>query len=381
MTRPQHRRTRLLSTLMLSVCALALSAPPLLLAAPAKPHKKVAKKDTPKIPARKTDYVGAETDFLAWPAGEAFVDDMVKLHGFARADVETLLRSLRLVDSAVQLVKPMPPGKPKNWQAYSKLFIEPVRIEAGVQFWHTHAEALARAEAQYGVPADIIVGIIGVETVYGRNTGRFRVADVLATLAFAYPDLPNREARMRFFRAELENTMLLARKTGIDPLSLLGSFAGAVGLPQFMPSNILAYGVDFDGDGVIDLRNSAVDAIGSVANFLVQHGWQRQQGAPFAYAATVSPNRAWESLIGRGLAATLKEEELLGAGVSSAQVLPVGSLFGLIDLQNGADPTEYWIATNNFFTITQYNRSYFYAMSVIELGRAVRQGRAAALGI
>jgi membrane-bound lytic murein transglycosylase B len=357
--------------MLLCACALACAAP----AVPAKPPVKKAVKTAPRPAPKKTDYAGAQVDYLAWPAGEAFAAEMVAKHGFARNDVETLMRELRLVDTAIELVKPMPPGKPKNWQAYSKLIIDPVRIDGGVQFWQTHADTLARAEASYGVPAEIIVGIIGVETVYGRNTGRFRVADVLATLAFAYPEVPNRDKRMQFFRSELENTLLLARKSGIDPLSLQGSFAGAVGLPQFMPGSIMAYGVDFDGDGLVDLRNSAVDAIGSVGNFLARHGWQRRQTGPIVYAAAVAPSRAWESLINRGLAATLTEEELLGAGVVSNQVLPVGMLFGLVDLQNGAEATEYWIATNNFFAITQYNRSYFYAMSVIELGRAVRQRR------
>ena len=371
MTSPRYRRLPLLTTL-LCACAFACGALPAA-AAPAKARAKAVK---PAKPApKRMNYEGEQADYLSWPDGAAFAEDMVAKHGFARPEVDALLGQLRLVDAAVQLVKPMPPGKPKNWQAYSKQFIEPLRIAAGVEFWNAHADALARAEAMFGVPAEIIVGIIGVETIYGRNTGRFRVADVLATLAFAYPDVPNRAARMTFFRSELENTMLLARKEGIDPLSLLGSFAGAVGLPQFMPGSIMSYAVDFDGDGMVDLRNSPVDAIGSVANFLARHGWQRRQLGPVAYAAEVAPNRAWEGLLGRGLAATLSEEELLGAGVVTAQVLPIGMRFGLVDLQNGAEATEYWVATPNFFAITQYNRSYFYAMSVVELGRAVRLGR------
>jgi membrane-bound lytic murein transglycosylase B len=199
--------------------------------------------------------------------------------------------------------------------------------------------------------------------------------DVLTTLAFAYPETPNRDARMAFFRGELENTLLLARKSSIDPLSLLGSFAGAVGLPQFMPGSILEYGVDFDNDGHIDLRNSPVDAIGSVANFLVNHGWSREMQGPPVYAADVSPSRAWEPLLGRGLAATCAPDELAAAGVTARVGLPAGRRYGLVDLQNGADPTEYWVANDNFFAITNYNRSYFYAMSVIELGRAVRLAR------
>ncbi|OON63862.1 lytic murein transglycosylase B [Massilia sp. KIM] len=321
------------------------------------------------------DYDGEHGDFLEWQAVREFIDEMVAQQGFDRASLESLFAKVRFVDSAVQLVKPAPPGKPKNWQAYSERFIEPIRVNAGVRFWNENAAALARAEAAYGVPAEIIVGIIGVETIYGRDTGRFRVVDTLTTLAFAYPETPNREARKAFFRSELANTLLLARERGSDPLELLGSFAGAVGMPQFMPGNVLKYGVDFDNDGRIDLRGSPSDAIGSVANFLVQHGWNAEHRGPAVYAADVAPHQAWEGLLGRGLAATLQPEELKAAGVMTEVALPAGRLYGLVDLQNGAEPTEYWVANDNFFAITKYNRSYFYAMSVIELGRAVRLSR------
>jgi membrane-bound lytic murein transglycosylase B len=337
--------------------------------AKAKPAKAVP------VPARpRIDYEGEQVNFGEWQAVRDFEDEMVSRNGFAREDIEALVAKTRFIDSAVQLVRPAPPGKPKNWQAYSERFIEPIRINAGVRFWNENAAQLARAEAEYGVPAEIIAGIIGVETIYGRDTGRFRVVDVLATLAFAYPESPNRNDRMQFFRSELENTLLLARKEGIDPFSLLGSFAGAVGMPQFMPSNILKLGVDYDGDGVVDLRNSAADAIGSVANFLVRHGWDRNATGPAVFEADVAPLLAWQPLLG-GLEARYEAAELQGAGVVTRTALPEGRLYGLIDLQNGADPTEYWVANANFFAITKYNRSYFYAMSVIELGRAVRLAR------
>jgi membrane-bound lytic murein transglycosylase B len=384
----QHAAIRYCSPLLL---ALALAAPPAVQAAsqahktsqkkPAGAKAKAAKakakarKVAPAKAAPKIDYAGEQINFGEWMAVSDFADEMVIKHGFERAALDALIAQIRFVDSAVQLIKPAPPGKPKNWQAVHKLFIEPVRVDGGVKFWDENADTLARAEAQFGVPAEIIVGIIGVETVYGRNTGRFRVLDTLATLAFAYPETPNRVARMAFFRSELENTLLLARKTGIDPLSLLGSFAGAVGMPQFMPGSIMSYGIDFDGSGAVDLRNSAADAIGSVANFLVRHGWRREDTGPQVYAAEVSPSRAWEPFIGQGLVAKFRQEDLMAAGVVSNSALPADALFGLVDLQNGAEPTEYWLATNNFFAITQYNRSYFYAMSVIELGRAVRLSR------
>lgn len=321
------------------------------------------------------DYDGEAVNFGDWQAVQAFADDMVARHGFARAELDAMIRQVRFIDSAVQLVKPAPPGKPKNWHAYSERFIEPIRINAGVRFWNENADTLARAEERYGVPAEIIVGILGVETLYGRDTGRFRVVDVLTTLAFAYPEAPNRAERMAFFRQELENTLLFARVSGQDPFALTGSFAGAVGMPQFMPGNILKYGVDFDGDGRIDLRNSAADAIGSVANFLVAHGWNRKDQGPAAIPVEVSPSRAWEGLLGGPLSARYRVAQLNEAGVVAGAPLPDDRLYGLVDLQNGAEPTEYWAANNNFFAITNYNRSYFYAMSVIELGRAVRLSR------
>ncbi|WP_409518381.1 lytic murein transglycosylase B [Janthinobacterium sp.] len=328
-----------------------------------------------KAPA-KFDFEGEFVNYASWAEVRAFLDEMAARHGFDRSELDTLIGKVRYVDTTVQLMKPAPPGKPKNWQAYSARFIEPVRINAGVKFWNENAEALARAEREYGVPANIIVGIIGVETVYGRNTGRFRVLDALTTLAFSYPESPNRTARMAFFKGELENALLFARKDGIDPLTLLGSYAGAIGLPQFMPSSIMKYAVDFDGDSHIDLRNSTSDAIGSVAHFLVEHGWKRDDPAISVYPVTVSPNRAWERFIGQGLEAKFTLAELQEAGVSAVAAPPRNLLFGLIDLQNGSEATEYSLASNNFFAITQYNRSYFYAMSVIDLGKAVSDARA-----
>ena len=337
-----------------------------------RPVKLIPRRVTPPI-----DYAGEQINFGQWKEVADFADGVALRHGFPRAELSELIGKIRYIDSAVQLVKPFPSGKPKNWQAYKQLTIEPIRIGAGVKFWNEQGAALARAEAEYGVPAEIIAGIIGVETVYGRDTGRFRVLDVLTTLAFAYPETPNRAARMAFFRGELENALLLARKNGIDPFSLLGSFAGAIGMPQFMPGSVLAYAVDFDGDGQVDLRNSAVDAIGSVANFLVVHGWKRHQAGRIAYPVDVAPSRVWESFIGKGLSAQFTPEQLATGGVALPKNLPAYMLFGLVDLQNGDEATEYWLASDNFFAITQYNRSYFYAMSVVELGRALRSARVA----
>jgi membrane-bound lytic murein transglycosylase B len=351
----------LLSSLLLAGCAYTDVE-----AKPAKPRKVAA------APEDNAEFA----NFTQWKEVAAFIDQMIEKHGFARADLENIFRQVRYVDTTIQLIKPAPPGKPKNWQAYRARFVDPVRIDAGVAFWNQYTDALARAEQQYGVPAEIIVGIIGVETLYGRNTGNFRVMDALTTLAFDYPATPNREARMTFFRRELENSLLFARDSGIDPFSLRGSYAGAIGWPQFMPGSIRAYAVDFDGDGKIDLRNSPIDAIGSVAHFLVEHGWKR--GEPIAFPATISTNdtgRGWETFIGQGLEAKFTLEELKAAGVTPTVEPPADMLYGLVDLQNGTEPTEYWLGAPNFFAITKYNRSFFYAMSVVDLGRAVRVAR------
>jgi membrane-bound lytic murein transglycosylase B len=332
--------------------------------AAAKPKAKAKVKDKDKA-------AGEHVNFGAWQAVAGFADEMALKHGFPRAELDALFAQARYIDSAVQLVKPGAPGKPKNMAAVRALMVEPVRIRGGLAFWEAHAATLARAQQQYGVAADVIVGILGIETIYGRNTGNFRVVDVLATLGFAYPAAPNQAARMAFFRGELENTLLLARSSNTDPFSLRGSFAGAIGLPQFMPGSVLAYGVDFDDDGRIDLHGSAADAIGSIANFLVQHGWQREQPVR-AYRARVDPALRWQRLLDGGLAARTPLAELQSAGVQADA--PDGR-YGLLALQNGADATDYWLATDNFYAITQYNRSYYYAMSVLELGRAVRQAR------
>lgn len=322
------------------------------------------------------DDAGEFANFTQWKDVADFIDQMANKHGFDRVQLEATFRQVRYVDTAIQLIKPAPPTKPKNWQAYRARFVEPVRIKAGVAFWELHADVLARAEERYGVPAEIIVGIIGVETVYGRNTGNFRVLDALTTLGFDYPPAPNRVPRMEFFRRELEQTLLFARESAIDPFLLLGSYAGAIGWPQFMPGSIRKYAVDFDGDGKVDLRNSPIDAIGSVANFLVEHGWQT--GAPLAFPAAVAAtdvNPNWQQFIGQGLEAKYALDELVAAGVAPRLDPPADITYGLVDLQNGTEPTEYWLGAANFFAITKYNRSFFYAMSVIDLGRAVRTAR------
>lgn len=362
------------TVVQLCAIALAISISPNLLA-----QQNSSTKISPaKISKISSDADGGEyVNFAEWREVSEFIDQMVEKHGFNKAELITMFSKIRYVDSAIQLMKPAPASKPKNWAAYRARFVEPVRIRVGVEFWDTYADALSRAETQYGVPAEIIVGIVGVETVYGRNVGTFRVMDAITTLAFDYPNTPAREARMVFFRRELENTLLLAKESDIDPFTLVGSYAGAIGWAQFMPSSIRQYAIDFDGDGKIDLRNSPVDAIGSIAHYLAEHGWK--PGMPIVFPVTLSTDTSvknrWQTFIGQGLEAKYSLEELMAAGVVPSVVLPNDMRFGLIDLQNGQDPSEYWIGTNNFYAITQYNRSFFYAMSVIDLGRAVRAAR------
>lgn len=367
---------RLHTIAQLCALAVALSISPNLLAQQSSSGKASAAKVSVRKAMNNADD-GEMANFADWKEVSAFIDQMVEKHGFDRAELVTMFNKVRYVDSAIQLMKPAPASKPKNWAAYRARFVEPVRIQAGVDFWNTYADALSRAEAQYGVPAEVIVGIIGVETVYGRNVGSFRVMDAITTLAFDYPNTPTREARMDFFRRELESTLLYARESGIDPFTLLGSYAGAIGWPQFMPSSIRQYGVDFDGKGRIDLRNSPVDAIGSVAHYLAEHGWK--SGMPIVFPVTLSTDTSaenrWQAFIGQGLEAKYSLDELIAAGVVPGVVLPGDMRFGLIDLQNGQNPAEYWIGTDNFYAITQYNRSFFYAMSVVDLGRAVRVAR------
>src|SRR5450830_1609935 len=342
-------------------------------ASKSKASSKAAKQKTkPKKKAAEADD-GEFANFSQWKEVNAFIDEMVERNGFDKAALQAVFSKARYLDTAIQLIKPAPSGKPKNWQAYRARFVEPKRINAGVDFWNEHELALARAEAQYGVPAEIIVGIIGVETVYGRNTGNFRVMDAITTLTFDYPKTANRDARMAFFRGELESTLLFARESNIDPFSLLGSYAGAIGWPQFMPSSIREYAVDFDDNGKIDLRASPVDAIGSVANFLKIHGWKA--GEPTIFPISAPAPESVAELLNQGLEAKYTVDQLKATSLVTSVDLPVGQLFGLIDLQNGDAATEYWLATNNFFAITQYNRSYFYAMSVIDLSRAVRAAR------
>ena len=348
---------------------------------PSSKKKPIAKSRSAKVkPAQKSRSKSKATipaaefaNFTQWQAVDGFIDEMCRDHGFEREALRSLFGQIQYLDSVVKLINPPPVGTVKNWSAYRARFIEPRRLNAGTKFWHRYTVELERAQQEFGVPAEIIVGVLGVETMYGQAAGKFRVVDSLTTLAFAYPETPNREPRMAYFRNELKQALLYARESNVDPLSLHGSFAGAIGWPQFMPGSIRRYAVDFDGDGKIDLRNSAVDAIGSIASFLSQHGWQRDQ--PLVFPVRVTANMPWPSLIGRSLEAKLSREELQVAGVIVPDEVPASHPYGLFDLEDGSHPTRYLLGTQNFFAITHYNRSYYYAMAVIELGQAISRHR------
>lgn len=309
--------------------------------------------------------VPAAADFGQRADVRGFVREMVDRHGFDETALIALFTRTRACGQAARLMQPAPPGTRRSWTAYRSRFVEPVRLREGTRFWTANAEVVRRASQEYGVPEEIIVAIIGVETIYGRNTGEFRVMDALATLSF---DAPRRAA---YFREELEHYLLLARDNGFDPLDWRGSFAGAIGLPQFMPGSIRRHAVDFDGDGRIDLRHSVADAIGSVARFLANHGWER--GGPTHFAATVVDQARAKAVIDAGSPPSLTPPELAGHGVSSVESPPADRRLSLIDLPEGDNATHYVLGANNFWVVTRYNRSHFYAMAVIDLARALRE--------
>jgi membrane-bound lytic murein transglycosylase B len=284
----------------------------------------------------------------------------------------------RFMPGIAKAILPPPVGVPKNWAAYQTRFVEPVRIKAGTRFWLANRDTLQRAESETGVPASVIVGIIGVETIYGQNIGTFRVIDALCTLAFDFPAAhPKAQARAAFFRAELAEYLALTARTHTDPLALRGSYAGAMGWPQFMPSSWSKYAIDFDGDGRVDLFNSQADVIGSVANYFKAFHWQPGMATHYAvHFDEALLDKA--ALLVPDILPTFSVAELAAKGVllDAPGNQHTGPL-ALIELQNGDAPPQYVAGTENFYAITRYNWSSYYAMAVIELGQAVAQAMAA----
>ena len=342
----------------------------LLLALSIMPAEAARKKSRRPGPPPQQAAMPTKTDFSERDDVREFVAQLAATHGFVEAELRFMFSRARHYPAIIDLITPPAHPRARSWQAYRARFIEPVRIQGGIALWNKYAGDLARAEAQYGVPAEIIVAIIGVETVYGRNSGNWRVIDALSTLAFGYPK------RAEFFRSELENYLLFAREHDLDVFSVRGSYAGAIGIPQFMPSSWRKWAVDFDGDSRIDLRDSFVDSIGSVASFLKGHGWEA--GAPIAFPAQVTGD-AYREFLARDILPTTPIADLTRFGVHSAPLLRGGlapdTPIALVDLVTPDKPTEYWVGLKNFYVITRYNRSSFYAMSVMELGAAIREAR------
>ncbi|HYF18671.1 MAG TPA: lytic murein transglycosylase B [Ramlibacter sp.] len=306
-----------------------------------------------------------------------FADDVADRRGLDAAWVRDAIGQAQLLPVVARLMQPAPSGTPKNWAAYRGRFIDPVRIQAGVRFWQDNRAALERAEQEFGVPAEMVVGIIGVETIYGQQMGNFRVLDALATLAFDFPaSHPRAAERSAYFRGELEQFLAMHHRAGTDPKRPLGSYAGAMGMPQFMPTSWARWAVDYDADGRIDLWRSPADVIGSVANYFKGYGWQ--PGMPTHYLVSFDRERLdLEALLAPDILPTFSVPAFLakGARVEGQAVQHKGPL-ALIELQNGSEPPSYVAGTENFYVVTRYNWSSYYAMAVIELGREVKQALA-----
>jgi membrane-bound lytic murein transglycosylase B len=310
----------------------------------------------------------ASSDYLSRADVRSFIDSMSEEHGIARPDLERILGDVRYTPAAVRLVGPVPSSAPSPVRSYTRYrakFLTPELISAGSRFWALHAEDLARAEAEYGVPSEVIVGILGVETAFGQNTGSFRAIDALATIAF------DGERRQDYFRDELKELLLLARDSRIDPLVIKGSYAGAVGLPQFMPSSYRKYAVDFDGDGAIDLLGSPADAIGSIGSYIKAFGWVAGEAptAPVRLASGSEPEFV------SGLERVHDVSDVQSKGVVFAGRDPPTGLCSIFELPTPGKPSKFVAGFTNFEVVTRYNRSTFYASAVLELGEAVLKAR------
>lgn len=311
-----------------------------------------------------------DTDNYATRAdAAALATELAQNLSLDRAWVWSVLSQARFQASVPKLMMPAPTPTAKNWGAYRARFIETKRVQAGVDFWQTHAADLIRAEEAYGVPPHIIIGVLGVETLYGRNMGRYRVLDALTTLTLDFPR--GRSDRSAYFKTELGAFLLMCQEQGLEPTRVTGSFAGAMGWPQFMPSSQRKLAVDFDGDGRIDLVNSPVDAIGSVARYLSEHGWQKGQATYFAVTPPEHAS-ALDTLLGPDILPTFTPKEMAanGASISAAGQKHPG-LLALVQLHNGGRAPSYVAGTVNFYAITRYNQSSYYALAVAQLGEAV----------
>ena len=295
---------------------------------------------------------------------EAFIQRMSDTHGFDAAGLRKVLGQARKRQDIIDRMN-KPAERTLNWGQYRRIFLKEKRITQGAAFWERNQAALEKAEQTYGVPPQYIVAIIGVETFYGRIAGKDRVLDALYTLAFHYPK------RSKFFSSELEKYLILTREEGLDPTKPLGSYAGAMGLGQFMPSSYLAYAVDFDGDGKRDIWNNETDAIGSVANYFARHGWKAGQPVTTPVSGVKDIHQKY---LDAGLKPSFTLGQLRKAGLTLDPALGDGLAAALVKLVTDKGP-EYWAGLNNFYVITRYNHSELYAMAVYQLGERIREAR------
>lgn len=304
-----------------------------------------------------------QADYRDHPGAQALIDEMVSEHAFSQEELQSLFAGAEKQQSILDAIS-RPAEKTKAWYEYRGIFLTERREKEGVEFFREHREALSRAQAETGVPAEVIVAIIGVETYYGRIAGSYDVLDALSTLAFDYPK------RSTFFTSELKSFLLLAREQGMDPSALRGSYAGAMGYGQFMPSSYRAYAIDFDGDDVVDIWNNPTDAIGSVANYLAKHGWR--EGEPVVSAANASSTLSEEAFEG-GLKPARSIEAFQEMGLTPEQHLSPDTLAKAMrfELEDGY---EYWLGLQNLYVITRYNHSSMYAMSVYLLSQRIAAG-------
>ena len=290
---------------------------------------------------------------------DTFIKQMVSRHHFNETELDELFESVEIKENILKTMTKPAEGMP--WYKYRKIFLTEARINAGVTFWRENEVALTAAEQRYGVPAEIIIAIIGVETLYGQNTGNHRVIDALSTLAFAYPP------RSKFFLSELENFLLLCREENIPPLNPTGSYAGAMGMPQFMPSSFRTYATDFDNDNFRDIWHNKADVIGSVANYFAKHHWQTSQDIAFPVKAE---GEVYKSALNNDLKPALTFAELQSLKIDTLGQPPLNSKIKLLafELENSR---ELWAALDNFYVITRYNHSPLYAMAVFQLSKAI----------
>jgi membrane-bound lytic murein transglycosylase B len=312
----------------------------------------------------------AETEEAIARARSAFAERMAKDHGFDRDALTSVLESAVIDQKIIDAIS-RPAERVVPWHEYRNIFVTDKRIAAGVQFWQENADAVQRITADYGIAPEMVVGIIGVETFFGQIVGRYRVIDALSTLAFAYPP------RAKFFTSELESFLLLAREEGVDAREPLGSYAGAMGRGQFIPSSFRAYAVDANGDGRRDIWTDWEDVIGSVANYFEKHGWR--EGQPVAVRATRSAAFSGAEPSNKlDLSSTVGA--LADAGYEFSTTLPASAPAAVFSFEAEGGGSEYWVGLRNFEVITRYNRSAKYALAAHQLAQAIRDRYLAASG-